>query len=63
MSSNSDWENGDIFWDVDQAQEWQSQMINTKVAWTWSVKLGLGRDMSLLHNDDFELFKSVYEGL
>ena len=37
--------------------------MNAKVAWTWSVKLGSGRDMSFIHNDDVKFLKSVYEGL
>ena len=63
MPSNSDWASGDIVWDVDEAKEWKSQMLNAKGTWTWSVKLGSGRDMSLIHNCDVKVLKSVYEGL
>ena len=63
LPSSSQWASGDIVWDVDQAQKWQFRMMNAKGAWIWSVKLGIGRDISMIDVDDVEFLKSVYIGL
>jgi len=62
-SVNSGWNVGHHVWNIEQAREWQSRVINANGAWTWAVRRGQSLDKSRIHKEDIKFLKGVYEGL